>query len=182
MPLLNTIATPYADALLQVAESRNETDLVAQQAKELLQAWNATPELRQAMASPLIEPEVKKKAITGLFADQVTPALANLLKLLADRQRISVLDAVLLRFLELYRELRHIALAKVTSAAPLSDDQKERLGDKVKAMAGTGNVEIEMEVDPALIGGFIVRLGSQVVDASLAGQVRRLGLSLARVG
>jgi F-type H+-transporting ATPase subunit delta len=48
-------------------------------------------------------------------------------------------------------------------------------------MAGTGNVEFEMDVDPSLIGGFIVRLGSQVVDASLAGQVRRLGLSLARV-
>jgi F-type H+-transporting ATPase subunit delta len=182
MPLLNTIATPYADALLQVAESRNETDLVAQQAKELLEAWNATPELRQAMGSPLIEPEAKKKVITRLFAEQVTPALANLLRLLADRQRISAFDAVLLRYLELYRELRHIALAKVTSAVPLSDDQKALLGEKVKAMAGTGTVEFEMEVDPALIGGLIVRVGSQVVDASLAGQVRRLGLSLARVG
>jgi F-type H+-transporting ATPase subunit delta len=134
------------------------------------------------MGSPLIEPEAKKKAITRLFAEQVTPALANLLRLLADRQRISVLDAVLLRYLDLYRELRHIALAKVTSAVPLSDDQKALLGEKVKAMAGTGTVEFEMEVDPALIGGLIVRVGSQVVDASLAGQVRRLGLSLARVG
>jgi F-type H+-transporting ATPase subunit delta len=48
-------------------------------------------------------------------------------------------------------------------------------------MAGTDNVEFDMAVDPSLIGGFIVSLGSQVVDASLSGQVRRLGLALAKV-
>jgi F-type H+-transporting ATPase subunit delta len=181
MPLLNTIATPYAEALLQVTESRQETDAVADQARQLLALWNQSPDLREAMTSPVFEPEAKKAAITAVVGSEVTPALANLLRLLADRQRIAVLDAVLVRFLELYRELRNIALAHVTSAAPLSDEQKERLSEKVKAMAGTDNVEFETSVDPSLIGGFIVSLGSQVVDASLSGQVRRLGLALARV-
>lgn len=180
MPLLNTIATPYAEALLQVSESRKETDTVAAQARELLAIWNASPELRAAMASPVLEPEAKKAALAKLFNDQLTESFQNLLKLLADRQRIAVLDAVLTRFLELYRELRQITLARVTSATPLSEEQQQQLNAKVRAIAGTEAVEFDLAVDPALIGGFVVSMGSRVIDASLSGQVRRLGLALAK--
>jgi F-type H+-transporting ATPase subunit delta len=181
MPVLNTIATPYAEALLQVAEARNETDTVAEQVRELLSIWNDSPELRAAMASPVLEPEAKKAALTKLFADQLTPSFQNLLKMLADRHRIVVLDAVLVRFLELYRDLRGITLAKVTSATVLSDEQQQQLNDKVRAIAGTKDVEFDLQVDPDLIGGFVVSMGSRVIDASLSGQVRRLGLALAKV-
>jgi F-type H+-transporting ATPase subunit delta len=182
MPLLNSIASPYADALLQVAEEREEADLVAEQAKQVLHLWQESSELRDTMASPVIEPEVKKGALVALFTDQVSPAFLNLLKLMADRQRIAFLDAVLERFLALYRQQRGIALASVTSATPLSEDQQASLRAKVKAVAGTESVEFNLSVDPALIGGFVVSLGSQVIDASLAGQVRRLGLTLAKAG
>jgi F-type H+-transporting ATPase subunit delta len=181
MPLLNTIATPYAEALLQVAESRQETDTVADQVRGLLQVWSESAELREAMTSPVLEPDAKKAALLALFQDQITPSLQNLLKLLADRQRLPVMDAVLLRFLELYRDLRRITLATVRSATPLSSEQQEQLNQRVKAIAGTEVVELDVQVDPALIGGFIVRMGSQVIDASLSGQVRRLGLALAKV-
>ena len=181
MPLLNTIATPYAEALLQVAESRQETDTVADQVRGLLQVWSESAELREAMTSPVLEPDAKKAALLALFQDQITPSLQNLLKLLADRQRLPVMDAVLLRFLDLYRDLRRITLATVRSATPLSPEQQEQLNQRVKAIAGTEVVELDVQVDPALIGGFIVRMGSQVIDASLSGQVRRLGLALAKV-
>lgn len=181
MPLLNTIATPYAEALLQVAESRKESDTVAEQVRDLLAIWNESSQFRQAMASPVIENTAKKAALAGLFAGQLTDSLQNLLKLLADRQRIAILDSVLLRFLELYRQARNITLAKVTSAMPLSEEQQAQLNSKVQAIAGTKSVEFDLNVDPALIGGFVVSLDSRVIDASLAGQVRRLGLDLAKV-
>ncbi|CAI8166348.1 MAG: ATP synthase F1 subunit delta [Prochlorococcus sp.] len=181
MPLLNTITTPYAEAFLQVAASRKEVDEVVDQAKAVLELWNNCPALSEAMASPVLEVESKKAALEKLFTDQVTPSFLNLLKLLADRQRIGVLDAVLERMLELYREQRNIALATVTSASALSEDQQNDLQSKVKAVAGTDNVEINLKVDPDLIGGFVVSVGSKVIDASLAGQVRRLGLALAKV-
>jgi F-type H+-transporting ATPase subunit delta len=182
MPLLNSITTPYAEAFLQVADQQGETDLVIEQAKALLTLWQETPSLREALASPVIEVDVKKAVLVKLFSEQLAPSFLNLLKLLTDRQRIGVLDAVLERLLELYREQRQIALATVTSATPLSDEQKAQLSEKVQAVAGTHNVEIQLHVDPSLIGGFIVSLGSQVIDASLSGQVRRLGLELARLG
>jgi F-type H+-transporting ATPase subunit delta len=181
MPVLNSIATPYAEALLQVAEARKETDTVAEQARELLSIWNGSPQLQAAMASPVLEPEAKKAALAKLFADQLTPSFQNLLKMLADRHRIAVLDAVLVRFLELYRDLRGITLARVTSATALSDEQQQQLNDKVRSIAGTKDVEFDLQVDPDLIGGFVVSMGSRVIDASLSGQVRRLGLALAKV-
>ena len=181
MPLLNTITTPWAEAFLQVTEAAGDTDTVVAQARAVLGLWNGSTELREAMASPVLEVEAKKAALVKLFADQVSPSFLNVMKLLADRQRIGMLDAVLERYLELYREQRNIALATVTSASPLSDEQQALMADKVKAVAGTDRVEINLQVDPSLIGGFVLSVGSRVIDASLSGQVRRLGLSLARV-
>ena len=181
MPLLNTVTTPYAEAFLQVAESRKEVDQVVDQAKAVLNLWNQSTELREAMASPVLEVEAKKAALEKLFSDQLTPSFLNLLKLLADRQRIGILNAVLERMLELYREQRNIALASVTSATALNEEQQAELSKKVQAVAGTDKLEINLSVDPNLIGGFVVKVGSKVIDASLAGQVRRLGLALAKV-
>jgi F-type H+-transporting ATPase subunit delta len=181
MPLLNTITTPYAEAFLQVASSRKEVDQVIDQAKAILAIWNDCPEFSQAMTSPVLEIESKKAALEKLFSDQVSPSFVNFLKLLANRQRIGLLDSVLERLLELYREQRNIALATVTSAFPLTDDQQGDLLVKIQSIAGTKNLELNLTVDPELIGGFVVSVGSKVIDASLAGQVRRLGLSLAKV-
>ncbi len=181
MPLLNAITTPYAEAFLQVSEANGDTAEVVEQCRGVLELWNSSAELREAMASPVLEVEAKKAALVKLFGDQVTPSFLNLLKLLADRQRIGYLNAVLERMLELYREQNQIALATVTSAAPLTDEQRSEIAERVKAVAGTDKVEINLVVDPDLIGGFILSVGSQVIDASLAGQVRRLGLALTKV-
>lgn len=180
MPLLNTITTPYAEAFLQVAESNKEVDKVISQAKSLLSLWHESSELSEAMSSPVLEVNSKKDVLNKLFSKQVTPSFLNFLKLLADRHRINLLDAVLERLLEIYREQRNIALATVTSAHELSEDQQSELLKKVQLIAGTNKLEINLEVDSTLIGGFIVSVGSKVVDASLSGQVRRLGLALAK--
>lgn len=183
MPLLNTIATPYAEALLQIGNQQGTSDDLAADAKAVLEVWSTSQPLRDVLGSPILEPNTKKAVIAALFEEKEvvtqTPCL-NLLKLLADRQRISLMGAVFERFLELYRKAKGIALAQVTSATPLTPEQEDQLKQKVQAMAGSASVDCSITVDPSLIGGLIVRIGSQVVDASLAGQVRRLGLSLAK--
>jgi len=181
MPLLNTVTTPYAEAFLQVADASGETDVVVGQARSLLEIWSSSPELREALGSPILEVDAKKALLAKLFAEQVSPIFLNLLKLLADRKRIGILGPVLERLLEIYRDQNNIALATITSAQPLSDSQQALVAERVKSVAGTDKVEINLQVDPSLIGGFVLNVGSKVIDASLAGQVRRLGLELARV-
>ena len=181
MPLLNTITTPYAEAFLQVAESRDEVDEIVSQSKSVLEIWSKSSDFSDAMSSPVLEVETKKAVLEKIFSKEVTPSFLNLLKLLADRQRIGFLDSVLERLLELYREQRNIALATVTSATSLNEDQQLEILKTVQSVAGTDNLELDLKVDPDLIGGFIINVGSKVIDASLSGQVRRLGLALAKV-
>jgi F-type H+-transporting ATPase subunit delta len=102
------------------------------------------------------------------------------LKLLADRQRIGILTSILNRFLEIYRENSNIALATVTSAVKLTAKQKDLITKKIINLAGTEKLELVTKTDPSLIGGFVASVGSKVIDASLASQIRKLGLSLSK--
>ena len=98
---------------------------------------------------------------------------------MADRQRIGILTSILDRFLEIYRE-NSIALATVTSAVELTDEQKGLITKKIINIAGTEKLELVTKIDPSLIGGFVASVGSKVIDASLASQIRKLGLSLSK--
>ena len=180
MPLLNSVTTPYAEAFLQVSEELNQTEEIVFQSKEILSLLKDSPELEKALASPILEKDSKKTIIVELFSGKINQSLLNLLKLLADRQRIGILVPILERFLELYRENSNIALATVTSAVELSEEQINLLSKKISAIAGTEKLELVTKTDSTLIGGFVASVGSKVIDASLASQIRKLGLSLSK--
>ena len=180
MPLLNSVTTPYAEAFLQVANETQQTEEIVSQTKEILKLIGDSPELEKALSSPILEKELKKKILIQLFSDKVNNSLLNLLKLLADRQRIGLLVPILERFLEIYRDNSNIALATVTSAVELSDEQKDLITQKISSIAGTESLELVTKTDPSLIGGFVASVGSKVIDASIASQIRKLGLSLSK--
>ena len=180
MPLLNSVTTPYAEAFLQVSNDLNQTDEIVSQVKEILSLFRESTELEKALSSPILEKESKKSIIVQLFSEKINPSLLNLLKLLADRQRIGIIIPILERFLELYRENSNIALATVTSAVELTDQQKDLITQKISAIAGTERLELVTKTDSTLIGGFVASVGSKVIDASIASQIRKLGLSLSK--
>ena len=95
-----------------------------------------------------------------------------------DRGRISLLARICAQYQELLRQLNQAVLAEVTSAVDLSDQQKEEIRQKVLAMTGARQVEISTSIDSELIGGVVIKIGSQVIDASLRGQLRRISLLL----
>ena len=180
MPLLNSVTTPYAEAFLQVAHEMQQTEEIVLQVKELIKLIGESPELDKALSSPVLEKESKKNILIQLFSEKINHSLLNLLKLLADRQRIGILVPILERFLEIYRENSNIALATVTSAVELSDEQKDLITQKIISIAGTEKLELVTKTDPSLIGGFVASVGSKVIDASIASQIRKLGLSLSK--
>ena len=142
--------------------------------------YDESTELEKVLTSPILERESKKKIIIEIFSEKISPSLLNFLKLLADRQRIGIVTSILDRFLEIYRENSNIALATVTSAVELTDDQKGLITKKIINIAGTEKLELVTKIDPSLIGGFVASVGSKVIDASLASQIRKLGLSLSK--
>ena len=180
MPLLNSVTTPYAEALLQVVSENDQTEEMVKEVKQLLDLMNNAPELEKTLSSPVLETDSKKKIIVEIFSEKINSSLLNFLKLLADRQRIGIVTSILDRFLEIYRENSNIALATVTSAVELTDDQKGLITKKIIKIAGTEKLELVTKIDPSLIGGFVASVGSKVIDASLASQIRKLGLSLSK--
>ena len=180
MPLLNSVTTPYAEALLQVVSENDLTEEMVKEVKQLLSLINDSPDLEKTLSSPVLETDTKKKIIIEIFSEMINSSLLNFLKLLADRQRIGIVTSILDRFLEIYRENSNIALATVTSAVELTDDQKGLITKKIINIAGTEKLELVTKIDPSLIGGFVASVGSKVIDASLATQIRKLGLSLSK--
>jgi F-type H+-transporting ATPase subunit delta len=88
------------------------------------------------------------------------------------------LEAILQQYLALLRQLNQTVLAEVISAVPLTEAQQQAVIDKVLAITNARQVELETKIDSDLIGGLIIKVGSQVIDASLRGQLRRLSLRL----
>ncbi|MEO0406947.1 MAG: ATP synthase F1 subunit delta [Cyanobacteria bacterium P01_A01_bin.135] len=175
--MTSEIASPYAAALMSIADSKDKVDAISEDIRGLRQLLSESEELREFLGSPLIKGEVKK-SVLGRAAEDLDPYTRNFLMLLIDKGRVYFLDDICAEYQARVRERNGTVLAEVTSAIPLSDEQKESVRQKVLAFADANQVELETTVDPELIGGVIIKVGSQVIDASLRGQLRRIGFKL----
>jgi F-type H+-transporting ATPase subunit delta len=173
------VVDPYAEALVSLASGQGLLDTFTADVRFIAAVLQATPELGQFLASPLMKTEAKKNLLQQVFADQIHPLLLNALQLLTDRRRIMFLGALCQRFLELQRKLQNIVLAEVTAAVPLTEAQQQSIRERVKDFTQASSVELQISQDPTVLGGVILKIGSQVIDLSLRGQLRRLALQLA---
>lgn len=172
------IVEPYAAALMSLAKSKDLAERFGEEIRSLLNIMDESPELKQFMGNPIIKPEDKKAVLQRMMGDEADPYMRNFLKLLVDRGRIIFLEEIGKKYLALLRELNQTVLAEVTSAVELNEDQKNTVRERVKSMTDARDVDIETKIDPSLLGGVVIKIGSQIVDSSLQGQLRRIGISL----
>jgi F-type H+-transporting ATPase subunit delta len=175
------IAEPYAQALMSVALSHDLTDLFGEACRSLVTLLEKSPELEAFIASPVIK-EIDKKTVLGqIMGEGANFYLLNFLMLLIDKRRIIFLEKICRQYLTLLRKLTNTVLAEVTSATKLSSEQSESIANKIEELTGAQDVEIKTRIDPNLIGGITIKVGSKVFDASLRGQLRRVSLSLGTI-
>ncbi|MEG4235447.1 ATP synthase F1 subunit delta [Microcoleus sp. Pol11C3] len=172
------VLQPYASALMSLAKSNNLSEQFGEDIRSLLNLLENSEELRLFLGSPLVKPQDKKAVIDRIAGSEMNPLMKNFLRLLVDKGRILFLEGIGKKYLTELRELNQTVLAEVTSAVPLSDAQQQTVREKVQAMTSARQVEIETKIDADLIGGVVIKVGSQVIDASLRGQLRRLGIRL----
>jgi len=177
--LINSeIAEPYAQALMSVAQAHNLTEDFGKDCRDIENLLEESSEFRDFILNPVIKSDDKKSVIKNVLGKNANAYLMNFLMLLVDKRRIVFLPAIIAQYLNLLRKLNQTVLAEVTSTKELSSDQTEAIVNKVKAMTKAKSVEVKATIDPDIIGGVIIKVGSQVVDASIRGQLRRLSLSL----
>jgi F-type H+-transporting ATPase subunit delta len=175
----SVILNPYTDALMSLAQSQNLVDEFGSNCADLIELLESSPELNQILANPIVKNADKKVILTKIVGDKVHPFMANFLMILVERRRIGYLSGICQRYQAALRDLKGIVLAEVTSAIALTEAQTQSVNDRVKAMTSATGVEIVAKIDPEIIGGVIIKVGSQVIDSSLRAEIRRLGLSIA---
>ncbi|MEH2372235.1 ATP synthase F1 subunit delta [Nostoc sp.] len=172
------VAQPYAQALLSIAQSKNLTEEFGEDARTFLGLLRADKQLENFFSNPFIQSENKKALIKQILGEGANTYLRNFLLILVDKRRIAFLESIFQQYLALLRQLNQTVLAEVISAVPLTEAQQQAIIQKVIAITNARQVELETKVDNELIGGVIIKVGSQVIDASIRGQLRRLSLRL----
>lgn len=168
------LAERYAGALYELADEAKILDEVASDLQGLKQAFTESADFRRLIRSPVIRREDQEKAIAAVAekagAQKIT---TNFLRLVARNRRLFALSDMVDAFLAILAERRGEVRAQIRSAHPLSDDQMSRLETSLRDVAGA-KVTLETSVDPSLLGGLVVQLGSRMYDSSLRTKLQRL--------
>jgi len=172
------ITEPYAEALMSLAKSHNLSDRFGEDVSFILSLLQESDELRQFLGSPLPEANDKKQVLRQIAGEQLHPYMLSFLMLLVDRRRILFLEGICQQYQALLRKLNRTVLAEVSSTVELTEEQQQTVIAKVQQMTDAERVELQTNIDPELIGGVFVKVGSQVLDASIRGQLRRITNSL----
>ena len=131
-------------------------------------------DLKKFLGNPLITKDAKKNVVKDIFGEQIDGSTLKFLLLLVDRGRIEVLDSIAQKFLELSYKQDSIEIAKITSSIQLSADQQQSIAEKLKAITGAKQIKLALKVDPQLIGGFTIEIGSKMIDTSIRGQLKQI--------
>jgi F-type H+-transporting ATPase subunit delta len=168
------IVEPYAEALLELAVSKSIIDQVNNDMNTVSQLLYSSSDLQKFLSNPLASTEAKKKVICDIWGEQITKTTLDFLMVLVNRNRIAFLDAVAEKYLELSYKQASIEIATVTSAVQLTAKQQSSLKSKLSLITGAEEVKLQIKVDPDLIGGFVVEIGSKRIDTSVVGQLERI--------
>jgi ATP synthase F1 delta subunit len=175
---MEEIAQVYARSLFEVASEQKKLDEIKDQLGEFADALESNHDLQVFFFSPYFSTKEKEegldKALTG--ADEV---LVNFLKLLIENHRMPVIFRVRRAYDALWDEENRLLPVTVTSAVELDERTVGEIGDKIAEQTGR-KVELSANVDPDLLGGIVVRVGNQVLDASVRNRLEQLRKQVAR--
>jgi F-type H+-transporting ATPase subunit delta len=176
----SVIAEKYAVALLQVAQELKAVDLVAQEIRTVEGLLEANGDLKAALEHPRADRFEKLAALQKFLETPLSQTMANFLLLLITKKRMGYFKAVAEHYERLCYSAKGKAVARVLTALALTAAERESLAQKLGSSFGA-EIEIREQVEPSLIGGMIVYLGDQRLDASLLGQLEKMRQQLLKV-
>jgi F-type H+-transporting ATPase subunit delta len=162
----------YARALFDAARDKDRVTTVREELADFVQAMQDVPELRAVLENPQVDRRAKAAALESLLADG-DELLRNFLRLLAEKGRVGELDEVQRVFERLVAAAEGQLDVELTTAFDLSEEESSAIVDQIAKASGR-RVRASRNVDPALIGGIVLQVGSRRVDASIRGRLERL--------
>jgi F-type H+-transporting ATPase subunit delta len=162
----------YATALFEAARDRGRLEPVREELAQIVQAEAEVPELRELLRNPQLDPRARASALEGVLSGGEA-LLRNFLLVLADKGRTGSLEEIARELERLIAEHEGIIHAELTTAVELSDEEAQALLRQIQEASGR-KVEATRSVDPGLIGGIVLQVGSHRLDASVRGRLERL--------
>ena len=170
-------AIRYAKAILELSSETNAVDQVAADMERIVEAGNDTGDFQVFLNSPVIKTDKKISILKVLFSE-FTDLTMSFIELITKNKREYLLTEIASAFVNLLKKQNGIVPISLTSAVKLEKQTLNQILEKLKSHVD-GEFEVTEEVDPSLIGGFVVRMEDKQIDASIASQLNRMKIELA---
>ncbi len=162
------LATRYAKSLIDLSLERGELEKVHSDMQYLQSVVKGNRDFVAVLKSPVISPDKKQAIMQAVTDGHISELTSSFNRLLVKKGRESNLPEIAHAFIEQYNKHEQIFPVKLTTATPVSDAVKQEIVDKVKSQTNMKTIELTAEVNEELIGGFVLQIGDQLVDASVA--------------
>ncbi|MFI5202513.1 MAG: ATP synthase F1 subunit delta [Candidatus Kapaibacterium sp.] len=167
------VAARYAHALMDLGEGMNVLDKLAEDLRDIEETIHGSRELTVFLMSPVATPDQKLRILSEIFGKRSSELTMKFITLLVRKARSEYLYATAEEFLRLLDAKRNILRARVESATKLTETEQMQLMAKLERMTGK-HIRADFTLDPSLRGGFVARMGDEMVDASLKHQLELL--------
>ena len=177
-PLASKIAAPYARALFDFSVEKNIMHQITADFQNLEIFLDETAELTEYLNNPLVSQEAKREILTKTLQSQVNTETFKFLMVLVTRDRINLLKSIIANYLELVYETASIKTIEVSTAFAFTNLQKNTLIQKLKELTNAREIRLVITVEPSLIGGFLIKTESKVIDFTVKNQLQNLAKHL----
>jgi len=177
-PLASKIAAPYARALFDFSVEKNIMHQITADFQNLEIFLDESTELTEYLNNPIVSKDSKAAVLTKTLQSQVNTETFKFLMVLVKRDRINLLKSVIASYLELVYETASIKMIEVFTAFPLANLQKNTLIQKLKELTNAREIRLVITVDSSLIGGFLIKTESKVIDFTIKNQLQQLAKHL----
>jgi F-type H+-transporting ATPase subunit delta len=175
------VSKTYGDALFELALETDKLDVMLEEVKSISEALRENEDMTRLMNHPKIVKEDKIAFIEEIFKGRVSDELVGLMRMIVEKDHYNEMDAVFTYFIDQVKEYRNIGTAYVTSAVELSEAQKAAVEKRLLETTKYVQFEMHFEVDTALIGGMVIRIGDRVVDSSIKSKLYDLTRELTKI-
>jgi F-type H+-transporting ATPase subunit delta len=172
------IAVPYARALFDFSVEKNIMHQITADFQNLEVFLDESAELMDYLNNPIINNAAKGEILTKILKSQINTETFKFLMVLVERDRINILKSVISNYLELVYETASIKTIEVATAYPFANLQKNTLIQKLKELTNAREIRLVITVDSSLIGGFLIKTESKVIDFTIKNQLQKLAKHL----
>lgn len=173
------MAGRYAGALFELALEAKSTDAVRKELDQFDALIAESPDLNRLVRSPVFGADEQLKALNAILAKAgLSGTTANFLRVITANRRLFAVRDMIRAYRALVAQNRGEVVAKVTVAEPLNDQNKEALKGALKSVTGGKDIDMDVTIDPAIIGGLIVKVGSRMVDTSLRTKLNSIKIAM----